>query len=146
MTFVTIDLSLIVSASFIKLAFFTYSIYRYLLFDSTVVNNYKSLHLVNNKALLKPKSFVPLTSEDKIVHVGITMFLIWGRSTRVIKKVFIGLSGLKTLDIALTDVAVVERFYTNIISEAKLAEKGIWYCGADCLLRIKKIKNNNKVA
>ena len=81
MTFVTINPFLIVSASFIKLAFFIYSIYRYLFFDSTVVDNYGSLYFVNNKALLKPKSFVPLTSENKIVHAGTTMFLILGRNT-----------------------------------------------------------------
>ena len=146
MTFVTINLSLIASANFIKLAFSTYNIYRYFFFNNTIINNYGSLHLVNNKAFLKPKSFVFSTSENEIVYAGTTMFPILSRGIRVIKKVLISLGKLKTLDIALTDVAVVKGFYTNIISEAKLAKKSIWYCGANCLFRIKKIKDNNKVA
>ena len=46
--------------------------------------------------------------------------LIIGRGKRVIKNVFNGARGPLTVDLELQEVAVVEGFHVNIVSEALL--------------------------
>jgi hypothetical protein len=41
----------------------------------------------------------------------------------------------ESFDLTLHDVAVVENFHVNIISEARLYKTGLWFCGMDCTLR-----------
>jgi hypothetical protein len=49
------------------------------------------------------------------------------------------------MDLVLNNVAVVEGFHVNIVSEALLLRVGIWYCGFDCSLRSGMIDNNVEV-
>ena len=43
--------------------------------------------------------------------------------------------GPETEDLVLSEVAVMEGFYVNIVSEARLLEAGVWYHGIECSLR-----------
>jgi hypothetical protein len=60
---------------------------------------------------------------------------ILGHGTRVLRGIFNGASGNSKRDLVLNNVAVVEGFHTNIVSEAKLLQAGVWYSGFDCTLR-----------
>jgi hypothetical protein len=42
----------------------------------------------------------------------------------------------------LEDVAVVEGFHVNIVSEKKLRKRGVWYSGFDCTLRYGDLENS----
>jgi hypothetical protein len=89
---------------------------------STFLNNYSLLHLINDKHLLVPKSFRP--AYDKYVKTGITLFSIKGHETHIIKNVIKNLDS-STFNLILHDVAVVNNFYCNIVSENKLAKAEI---------------------
>ena len=62
--------------------------------------------------------------------------MIKGRGTRVFKGALHGPDGPNTKDLKLSNVAVVEGFNVNIISEARLLQAGVWYNGLDCTLRV----------
>lgn len=59
------------------------------------------------------------------VKAGTTSFPISRTGKRVIEKVLIGARGVNTVDLTLEDIVVVEGFYINIISEARLLKTGI---------------------
>jgi hypothetical protein len=79
-----------------------------------------------------PKSF--RLAYDKYVEAGITLFLVKGHKTRIIKNVIKNLNG-STFNFILHDVAVVDNFYCNIVSENRLARAGVWFCGFDATFR-----------
>ncbi len=101
--------------------------------QSTLLDNCGALHLVNTIDLLEPGTFQPSTG--KFVEAGTTDFPIIGYGKRVIRKILNGPRGERSEDLELSNVAVVEGFHTNIVSEALLHKKGIWYAGFDCSLR-----------
>ncbi|KAI0534434.1 hypothetical protein GGR58DRAFT_505327 [Xylaria digitata] len=113
--------------------------------QSTVLNNCGALHLVNNRALLEPGSLI-LAEDEECVDVGTTSFPIVGRGKRIIKGAFSGVKGPNTVDLLLENVALVEGFHVNIVSEARLRNKEIWYCGFDCSLRYGSMASNEKAA
>jgi hypothetical protein len=90
---------------------------RYLLFASTLLNNYSATHLINSKELLKLRSFIKV-AYNKCVKAGSFSFPILGYSKRVIKKVLNNIISLNLKDLTLLDIIVVKGFYINIISEA----------------------------
>jgi hypothetical protein len=90
---------------------------RYLLFASTLLNNYSATHLINSKELLKLRSFIKV-AYNKCVKAGSFSFPILGYSKRVIKKVLNNITSLNLKDLTLLDIIVVKGFYINIISEA----------------------------
>jgi hypothetical protein len=90
---------------------------RYLLFTSTLLNNYSATHLINSKELLKLRSFIKV-AYNKCVKAGSFSFPILGYSKRVIKKVLNNIISLNLKDLTLLDIIVVKGFYINIISEA----------------------------
>jgi hypothetical protein len=90
---------------------------RYLLFTSTLLNNYSATHLINSKELLKLRSFIKV-AYNKCVKAGSFSFPILGYSKRVIKKVLNNITSLNLKDLTLLDIIVVKGFYINIISEA----------------------------
>ena len=51
------------------------------------------------------------------------------------KNILNGEKGPRTKDLTLYNVAVVENFHMNIVSEAQLREKGLWYSGFNCTIR-----------
>ena len=101
---------------------------------STLLDNCGATHLVNDKSLLIEGSFSKSTFDD-CVHAGSSSFPISGRGKRVLRRALNGASGNNTEDLVLEDVAVVEGFHVNIVSEARLRSAGVWYSGFDCSLR-----------
>jgi hypothetical protein len=90
--------------------------------------------LVNDMALLVPGSFVRSTTDDVVVS-GKESYPVQGRGRRIMKGIFNGANGPSTVDLTLTNVAVVEGFHVNIVSEKLLRVKNMWYCGYDCTVR-----------
>jgi hypothetical protein len=78
--------------------------------------------LVNNEHFLVPESFRP--AYDKYVKAKTTSFPIKGHKTRIIKNVIKNLDG-STFNLILHDVAMVDNFYCNIVSENRLARAGM---------------------
>jgi hypothetical protein len=79
---------------------------------------------VNSKDLLEPRLFIKATINE-YVKAGSSSLLILGRGTRVIRNTLSRVSGLVTVDLTLKDIVVVEGFYVNIISEARLRVLGV---------------------
>ena len=52
---------------------------------NTLLNNYDAMHLVNNKDMLVPGSFVP--NQGGIIKLGILSILIKGYGSRIIQKI-----------------------------------------------------------
>jgi hypothetical protein len=76
------------------------------------------------------------------MKAGITSLLITGYSTRIIKNIVNGPSGLYTKDLILYNITVIKGFYINIISEARLAEKKAWYYEYNLIIRLGDYKEN----
>ncbi|KAF1935985.1 hypothetical protein EJ02DRAFT_427926 [Clathrospora elynae] len=112
---------------------------------STILDNGAALHLVNSADLLEPGLF-HLVKHLETVEAGTQAFPISGRGTRVLKKILNGACGALTEDLTLQDVAVVEGFHLNIISEARLQQKGVWYLGLDNTLRVGTLKESTLLA
>jgi hypothetical protein len=89
---------------------------------SIFLNNCGLLYLINDKHFLMPESF--RSAYDKYVKAGIILFSIKGHKTRIIKNVIKNLNG-STFNFILHDVAVVNNFYCNIVSENRLARAGV---------------------
>jgi hypothetical protein len=73
---------------------------------------------VNDKYLLMFKGFRP--AYDKYVKAETISFLVKGHKTRIIKNIIKNLDG-STFNFILHDVAVVNNFHCNIMSENRLA-------------------------
>jgi hypothetical protein len=99
------------------------------------------MYLVNSKDLIDSGTFVKAKIDD-CIEAGTTSLPITGHSTRIIKNVVNGPSGLYTKDLIFYDITVVEGFYINIVSEARLAEKKAWYYGYDLIIRLGDRKKN----
>jgi hypothetical protein len=80
------------------------------------------MYLVNSKELIDPRTFVKAKIND-YVEAGMTVIPITGRGTCMIRNIVNSDQGPRTQDLILHDIVVVEGFYMNIVSEARLAEK-----------------------
>jgi hypothetical protein len=89
---------------------------------SILLNNCGLLCLVNNEHFLMPKSF--RLAYDKYVKAETILFSIKSHGTRIIKNVIKNLNG-STFNLILHNVAMVDNFYCNIVSENKLARAGM---------------------
>jgi hypothetical protein len=112
----------------------TTSFSRHPLADSTLLDNCGAPHLVNDKSLLIPGSFVQ-THSGRTIEAGTSSLPIKGEGKRIFRGAFNGANGPGTVDLTLENVVVVEGFHTNIISEARLRSVGIWLDGYHCSLR-----------
>jgi hypothetical protein len=92
---------------------------KYPLLASTLLDNYRATHLVNNKDLLKPGSFVK-ASYNKYIEAGSLSLLILRHSTKVIKKTLNGTGSLSLANLILNDIVIIKGFYVNIILKARL--------------------------
>jgi len=92
---------------------------KYPLSASTLLDNYKAIHLINNKDLLKPGLFVK-ASYNKYIEAGSSSFPILGRGTRVIKKTLNSTSSFSSANLVLNNIIVIKGFYINIILKARL--------------------------
>ncbi|KAE8834279.1 hypothetical protein PTNB85_05612 [Pyrenophora teres f. teres] len=109
--------------------------------ESTILDNRAAVHLVNNLQLIEPGSFVKASGID-CVEAGTQSFPILGKGTRRIRSILNGVRGERTEDLILRDMAVVERFHVNIVSEARLDQVGLWYLGLDTTLRMGTLEQN----
>jgi hypothetical protein len=60
----------------------------------------------------------------------------------LIKNVLTELNGLNICDLILSDVIIILSFYINIILKARLIKAGVWYSGANAILRISIVDNS----
>jgi len=91
----------------------------HLLLESTILDNGATVYLVNNLDLIEPRSFIKTSGID-YVEVGTQSFLIFRKGTYRIQSILNRERGERTKDLILRDVAVIERFHVNIVSEARL--------------------------
>jgi hypothetical protein len=96
----------------------------YLFLDSTLLNNYRAVYLVNSKEILIPSLFRKLGVVN-FVDTGTQSILIISRGLRVIKNYLVGEKGPNTQDLVLLNVVVIEGFYINIMLEALLLKAGL---------------------
>jgi hypothetical protein len=96
---------------------------RYLLFNLILFNNYKAVHLINNKVLLKLGLFSKLNK--RIIKAETSSIPIISHSTQVIKNVFNNINSPATEDLILKQITVIKGFYINIISKAYLRNIGV---------------------
>jgi hypothetical protein len=92
---------------------------KYPLALSIFLNNYNLLHLVNDEHLLMPENFRP--AYNKYVKAKIISFPIKSHKICIIKNIIKNLDSSK-FNLILHDIAVVNNFYCNIISENRLAK------------------------
>ena len=72
------------------------------------------MHLVNNKDLLVPSTFV-LFKNNNIVQVSSFFLSIFKRKERVLKKVLNSLNSKNIIDLKLKNIVIIKGFYINII-------------------------------
>ncbi len=99
-----------------------FSAYPFL--DSTLLDNYKAVYLVNSRDLLVQGLFRKLGVSDYI-EAGTQSILIIRRSSSVIKNCLAGENSLNTQDLVLSNIVVVTGFYINIVLEALLLKSGL---------------------
>ncbi len=113
----------------------------YLFLDSTLLNNYRAVYLVNSKEMLVPGLFRKLGVAD-FVNIGTQSILIISRGLRVIKNYLVGEKGPNTQDLVLLNIVVIEGFYINIILEALLLKAGLWFSRKDYILKQGELGNS----
>ncbi len=109
--------------------------------SSTLLDNCGGTHLVNDRELLEPGSF-KASSEDDFILCGSDQLPVLGRGRRIIRGILDGETGEGVHDLILQNVALVEDFHVNIVSEKLLRKSGIWYNGWDCTLRFGTLDKN----
>jgi hypothetical protein len=77
------------------------------------------MHLVNNKDLFKPKSFIKVIT-NKSIKAGLSMLLILGYGTYIIKRILNSALGPIIINLILKNIIIVKGFYINIILKAYL--------------------------
>ena len=82
------------------------------------------MYLVNSKELLINGSFIKAGLLE-FVEAGTSRLPISGKGKRLFLKIIALVDSLGIRDLVLENVVVVEGFYTNIISEARLRSIGI---------------------
>jgi len=79
-----------------------------------------------------------ITGSGATIEYGTSRLPIVSHGTRVLKGVF----DQGKRDLVLNNVAVIEGFYTNIVSEYKLRSLRVWYNGFDYTLRHGPLKKS----
>ncbi len=113
----------------------------YLFLDSTLLNNYRAVYLVNSKEILVPGLFRKLGITD-FVNTGTQSILIISRGLRVIKNYLVREKGPNTQDLVFLNIIVIEGFYINIVLEALLLKAGLWFSRKDYILRQGELGNS----
>ncbi len=99
-----------------------FSAYPFL--DSTLLDNYRAVYLVNSRDLLVQGLFRKSGVSD-YVEAGTQSILIIRRGSCVIKNYLARENSPNTQDLVLSNVVVVTGFYINIVSEALLLKSGL---------------------
>jgi hypothetical protein len=82
------------------------------------------MYLVNNKDLLKPRSFIKVIT-NKSVKAGLFTLLILGHRTYIIKRTLNSALGPIIINLILKNITIIKGFHVNIILEAYLRELGV---------------------
>ena len=77
------------------------------------------MHFVNSKFLLEPGTFKP-AQYNKAVEYRTTIFPILEKEKKILKNIFTIDKKENTDDLELLDICIIESFYLNIVSEARL--------------------------
>jgi hypothetical protein len=113
--------------------------------DLTLFDNCGALYLVNSKDLIMAGTFRS-SGPNNIVEAGTQSIPVVSRRIRLIKGILNRLNSPKTVNLKLLNIVVVEGFYTNIVSEALLRKKGLWFNRLDNTLRFGTEENNKIIA
>jgi hypothetical protein len=114
------------------------------LVHSTLLDNCGAMHIVNDFSLLEKDSIVHCEGNESVEAGGIAL-PISAKGKRVIRGAFRFKNGRGTGDLSLDNVAVVEGFPVNIVSEVLLGKSGVWYCGLDYTLRMGKSVETSEI-
>ncbi|KAG5955066.1 hypothetical protein E4U58_007284 [Claviceps cyperi] len=110
----TIDPDLLMDLEMRNGIYTTIGMSRHPLSQCTLFGNCGAMHVVHDRNLLVPGTFKATT--DDYLESGTSSISIVGRGKRVMKNTFHGRKGDHTVDLTLSDVAVVEGFHVNIVS------------------------------
>ena len=114
---------------------------RYPLSQSTLLDNYSTIYLVNSKDLINSGTFIK-AKINNYVKAKITSFLIIRYSTHIIKNIINRPAGPRTKDLILYNIIIIKEFHINIISEARLIEKKAQYYKYNFIVRLGNYKKN----
>ena len=114
---------------------------RYLLSQSTLLDNYSTIYLVNSKNLINSSTFIK-AKINNYIKAGITSLLIIRYSTYIIKNIINRPAGPRTKDLILYNIIVIKEFHINIISKACLAKKKAQYYKYNLIIRLGDYKEN----
>lgn len=89
-----------------------------MLLNYILINNYSAVHLVNNKLFFKLGTF-KLTKNSAVINAETTFFFILEYNKRVIKNMLLNFKSIKNGNLILTNIALIKRFYVNLISKAR---------------------------
>jgi hypothetical protein len=95
----------------------------HLLSESTLLDNYNAIHLVNNVKRLDKASFIK-SLVTNTVKASIILLPILGHSTCMFKGLLNGIKG-KKVDLILFDIIIIKGFLINIVLKALLYKKGL---------------------
>jgi hypothetical protein len=95
----------------------------HLLSESTLLDNYNAIHLVNNVKRLDKASFIK-SLVTNTVKASIILLPILGRGTRTFKGLLNRIKG-KKVDLILFDIIIIKGFLINIVLKALLYKKGL---------------------
>ena len=126
------------------MVFSTIGRFRYLLSDSTLIDNCGALYMVNRKELLEQGTFKEAQPDD-IIYTRTASFPIVGTRRRVLCNVLDSKKGPNIEDLILEDIAMVEGFYVNIVSEACLTKARLQYIGLNCSLQYRTQQKNVRI-
>ena len=79
-----------------------------------MLNNYSAIHLVNNKDLLVPSTFV-LSKNNNIVQASSSSLFVLKHKEKVLKKMLNSLNNKNIIDLKLKNIVIIKGFYINII-------------------------------
>ena len=123
------------------MVFSTISRFHYLLSNSTLINNYSTFYIVNYKELLERGTFKE-TQPNDVIYTRTTSFLIAGTRYCILYNILDSKKGPNIEDLILKDIAIVEGFYINIVSEARLTKARLQYIGLDYSLQYRIQQKN----
>ncbi|KAL2268275.1 hypothetical protein VTJ83DRAFT_3121 [Remersonia thermophila] len=113
----------------------TFQTDRHPLHNSIVLNSGSAVHIVNDKSRFEPGSWREVDDPNDCVEAGASSFQVQARGRWRLKNVLNGNRGPNTEDLILEDVAFIDGFHVNIVSEVSLRQADLWYCGWDRTLR-----------
>ena len=86
---------------------------------NTLFNNYRAIHLINNKSLLKSRLFRPARPHKIIKYNSLSLPII-NKKEKVIRLILNKAQESGTKDLILNNIVIIKDFYINIVLKACL--------------------------